>query len=103
MGVDVDLGTSESFGWDSATSGQMLSQYARPISKADLRPGDLIFFGSSSNPWDSDHVVLYAGNVDGQDMVYAEPTTGTPLSFEALAPISASFAWTGYYHMAVFS
>lgn len=103
LNKSVDLGSSQGGGWDSATSGQMLSAYARPISSIDVRPGDLIFFGADPNPWDSDHVVIYAGVVNGQAMVYAEPTTGRNLSYEPLQPLIDSFAWTGYYHMAVFS
>jgi peptidoglycan hydrolase-like protein with peptidoglycan-binding domain len=103
LNKQVDLGSTQGGYWDSATSGQMLSSYARPISALDARPGDLIFFGKDANAWDSDHVAIYAGIVNGQSMVYAEPTTGRNLSYEPLQPLIDSFAWTGYYHMAVFS
>ncbi|NUP47321.1 MAG: hypothetical protein HOW97_08400, partial [Catenulispora sp.] len=106
---DVDLGSRQATSsggtfWDSATSGQMLASFAHQVSSIDLRPGDLIFFGKdSNNAWNSDHVVLYAGKVNGVDMVYAEPTTGRNLSYEQLAPISAEFGWTDYYHMSVYA
>jgi len=101
---DLDLGVPESWGWDSATSGQMLTSVAHQISSIDLRPGDLVFFGKKENTaMASDHVVMYAGKVNGVDMVYAEPTTGKNLSYEPLQPIIDSFVWTDYYHMAVFS
>ena len=34
---------------------------------------------------------------------YTSIWTPSSLSYEPLQPISDSFAWTGYYHMAVFS
>jgi cell wall-associated NlpC family hydrolase len=43
-----------------------------PISRADLRPGDLLFWGSSSSPSSIYHVALYVG---GGMMIHA-PRTG---------------------------
>jgi peptidoglycan DL-endopeptidase CwlO len=51
-----------------------VAQYAQssPISRSDLRPGDLVFWGSSSSPSSIYHVALYAGN----GMIIQAPRTG---------------------------
>jgi cell wall-associated NlpC family hydrolase len=51
-----------------------VAQYAQstPISKSDLRVGDLVFWGSSSSPSSIYHVALYAGN----GMIVQAPRTG---------------------------
>ena len=51
-----------------------------PIPAGDLRPGDLVFWGSTNNPDSIHHVALYIGN--GQ-IVHA-PRTGRPVSVEGL-------------------
>ena len=43
-----------------------------PISRSSLRPGDLVFWGSSSNPSSIYHVALYVG---GGQIIHA-PRTG---------------------------
>jgi len=50
------------------------TQYAlsTPISPADLRPGDLVFWGYTSNPDSIHHVALYVGN----GMIIQAPHTG---------------------------
>lgn len=57
-------------------------QYAAstPIASGDLRPGDLVFWGSSSDPSSIHHVALYVGN--GQ-IVHA-PRTGRPVTQESM-------------------
>ncbi|MEX0426292.1 C40 family peptidase [Nocardioides sp. DS6] len=54
-----------------------VAQYeeSTPISPADLRPGDLLFWGTSNSPSSIHHVALYVG--DGQ-MIEA-PRTGVPV------------------------
>jgi cell wall-associated NlpC family hydrolase len=51
-----------------------VAQYAQstPISQSALRPGDLVFWGSSSSPSSIYHVALYAGN----GMIIQAPRTG---------------------------
>ena len=51
-----------------------VAQYAQstPISRSSLRPGDLVFWGSSSSPSSIYHVALYAGN----GMIIQAPRTG---------------------------
>jgi cell wall-associated NlpC family hydrolase len=51
-----------------------VAQYAQstPISRSALRPGDLVFWGSSSSPSSIYHVALYAGN----GMIIQAPRTG---------------------------
>ncbi len=51
-----------------------------PISSSELRPGDLVFWGSSSSPDSIHHVAMYIGN--GQ-IVHA-PRTGRPVSIDSL-------------------
>jgi cell wall-associated NlpC family hydrolase len=51
-----------------------VAQYEQstPISPSDLKPGDLVFWGSSSNPSSIYHVALYSGN----GMIIQAPRTG---------------------------
>jgi cell wall-associated NlpC family hydrolase len=51
-----------------------VAQYSQstPISRASLRPGDLVFWGSSSSPSSIYHVALYVGN----GMIIQAPRTG---------------------------
>ncbi|HEU4513509.1 MAG TPA: C40 family peptidase [Nocardioidaceae bacterium] len=51
-----------------------------PISSSDLRPGDLVFWGTSSSPDSIHHVAMYIGN--GQ-IVHA-PRTGRPVSVDSM-------------------
>lgn len=51
-----------------------------PISAADLRPGDLVFWGSTSSPGSIFHVALYAG--DG--MIIHAPRTGRPVTLDSM-------------------
>ncbi|WP_244931187.1 C40 family peptidase [Nocardioides sp. W7] len=59
-----------------------VAQYEQstPIRSADLKPGDLVFWGSSSSPSSIYHVALYAG--DGQ-IIHA-PRTGKPVTEESM-------------------
>lgn len=51
-----------------------VAQYSQstPISRSSLRPGDLVFWGSSSSPSSIYHVALYVGN----GMIVQAPRTG---------------------------
>ena len=51
-----------------------------PISVGELRPGDLLFWGTTSSPSSIYHVALYIG--DGM-MVHA-PRTGRPVVIESM-------------------
>ena len=55
-------------------------QQSTPISASALRPGDLVFWGSSSSPSSIYHVALYVG--DGR-IVHA-PRTGRPVTEESM-------------------
>nr|WP_227463414.1 C40 family peptidase [Nocardioides lijunqiniae] len=59
-----------------------VAQYeaSTPISSGELKPGDLVFWGSSSKPSSIYHVALYIGN--GR-MIHA-PRTGRPVAEESL-------------------
>ncbi|WP_322937645.1 C40 family peptidase [Nocardioides bizhenqiangii] len=59
-----------------------VAQYEQstPISAGDLRPGDLVFWGSSSSAGSIYHVALYAG--DG--MIIHAPRTGRPVTLESM-------------------
>ena len=59
-----------------------VAQYEQstPIRAADLQPGDLLFWGSSSSPSSIYHVALYVG--DGM-MIHA-PRTGRPVTEESM-------------------
>ena len=59
-----------------------VAQYEQstPISAGDLRPGDLLFWGDSSDPGSIYHVALYTG--DGM-MIHA-PRTGRPVVEESM-------------------
>jgi cell wall-associated NlpC family hydrolase len=59
-----------------------VAQYTQStkISAAQLQPGDLVFWGSSSNPSSIYHVALYIG--DGQ-IIHA-PRTGRDVSQESM-------------------
>jgi cell wall-associated NlpC family hydrolase len=59
-----------------------VAQYEQstPMSAGDLRPGDLVFWGSSSSAGSIYHVALYAG--DG--MIIHAPRTGRPVTLESL-------------------
>jgi peptidoglycan DL-endopeptidase CwlO len=51
-----------------------------PISASDLRPGDLVFWGTSSSPDSIHHVAMYLG--DG--MIIHAPRTGRPVSIDSM-------------------
>lgn len=75
--------------WDAG--GRSLPHYSvaqyeqsTPIPAGRLRPGDLVFWGSSSDPGSIYHVALYVG--DGR-IIHA-PRTGRPVTEESL------YAWT---------
>lgn len=53
---------------------------ATPISFADLRPGDLLFWGTSDDPSSIFHVALYIG---GNQMIHA-PRAGRPVSLDSV-------------------
>ncbi|MCW2768550.1 MAG: NlpC/P60 family protein [Nocardioides sp.] len=55
-------------------------QQSTPISAGSLQPGDLVFWGSSSNPTSIYHVALYIG---GGQIIQA-PRTGSPVTQESL-------------------
>jgi cell wall-associated NlpC family hydrolase len=51
-----------------------------PISAGDLRPGDLVFWGTSSDPESIHHVAMYIG--DG--MIIHAPRTGRPVEIDSM-------------------
>jgi cell wall-associated NlpC family hydrolase len=51
-----------------------------PISVGDLRPGDLLFWGTTSSPSSIHHVALYLGN----GMMIHAPRTGRPVSIDSM-------------------
>jgi cell wall-associated NlpC family hydrolase len=51
-----------------------------PNAAADLRPGDLLFWGTTSSPSSIHHVALYLG--DGM-MIHA-PRTGRPVEIDSM-------------------
>jgi len=51
-----------------------------PISASDLRPGDLVFWGTSSSPDSIHHVAMYIG--DG--MIIHAPRTGRPVAIDSM-------------------
>ena len=53
---------------------------ATPIRSSQLRPGDLVFWGSSSSPGSIYHVALFIG---GGQMIHA-PRTGRPVTQESM-------------------
>jgi cell wall-associated NlpC family hydrolase len=59
-----------------------VAQYEQstPISPSALQPGDLVFWGSSSNPSSIYHVALYVG---GGRIIHA-PRTGRPVTEESM-------------------
>ena len=59
-----------------------VAQYEQstPIAASQLRPGDLVFWGSSSSPSSIYHVALYVGN---GTIVHA-PRTGRPVTEESM-------------------
>ncbi len=71
--------------WDAAGTAlphYSVAQYAQstPLAVGDLRPGDLVFWGSSSNPSSIFHVAIYAG---GGQIIHA-PRTGRPVTQESM-------------------
>ena len=59
-----------------------MAQYEQstPISASQLRPGDLVFWGSSNDPGSIYHVALYIG---GGQIIHA-PRTGVPVTEASL-------------------
>ncbi len=51
-----------------------------PVSAGDLRPGDLVFWGTSSSPESIHHVAMYIG--DG--MIIHAPRTGRPVEIDSM-------------------
>jgi cell wall-associated NlpC family hydrolase len=58
------------------------AQYAAstPISSSQLRPGDLVFWGTTSSPASIHHVAMYLGN----GMIIHAPRTGRPVSIDSM-------------------
>jgi cell wall-associated NlpC family hydrolase len=58
------------------------AQYAAstPISVSQLRPGDLVFWGTTSSPSSIHHVAMYLG--DG--MIIHAPRTGRPVEIDSM-------------------
>ena len=58
------------------------AQYAAstPISSSQLRPGDLVFWGTTSSPSSIHHVAMYLGN----GMIIHAPRTGRPVSIDSM-------------------
>ena len=58
------------------------AQYAAstPISSSQLRPGDLVFWGTSSSPSSIHHVAMYLGG----GMIIHAPRTGRPVSIDSM-------------------
>lgn len=52
-----------------------------PISSSQVRPGDLVFWGSSSSVSSIYHVALHIG---GGQIVHAPPRTGGDVSVESM-------------------
>lgn len=93
----IDLGTSRSWGWDTSTNGEVSNKYAHAISRSSLQPGDLIFWGASTD--NTDHVAMYVGTqyVSGQGTgpaVIEARETGTQVSINLLSTHGAP---VGYY------
>ncbi|WGL52863.1 C40 family peptidase [Nocardioides sp. BP30] len=63
-----------------------VAQYeeSTPISFGDLRPGDLVFWGTTENPGSIHHVALYAGN----GMIIQAPHTGADVDEVSM------YSWT---------
>ncbi|GAB6985156.1 C40 family peptidase [Nocardioides pyridinolyticus] len=55
-------------------------QQSTPISAGQLQPGDLVFWGSSSDPSSIYHVALYTGN----GTIIHAPRTGKPVTEESM-------------------
>ncbi len=70
------------------TQAQQDDPRGAPVDRANLRPGDLIYFTSPGQN-DSHHVAIYAGNVDGDEMVLQAPTFGVPVGYGSLS------GWSG--------
>ncbi len=51
-----------------------------PISASDLRPGDLVFWGTTSSPGSIHHVAMYLGG----GMIIHAPRTGRPVSIDSM-------------------
>jgi cell wall-associated NlpC family hydrolase len=51
-----------------------------PISASALRPGDLVFWGSSSSPSSIHHVAMYLGG----GLIIHAPRTGRPVSIDSM-------------------
>ncbi|MER5432214.1 peptidoglycan-binding protein [Streptomyces sp. NPDC002588] len=69
LAAGIDL----SSGGDSSTRGEIANSHLHAVSRSQLRPGDLIFWGSSLS--DTEHVAIYLGD---QDVVSAD-NPGDPL------------------------
>ncbi|CAN5216276.1 hypothetical protein BH09ACT12_BH09ACT12_09030 [soil metagenome] len=70
-----------------AAGGKTLPHYSvaqyeasTPIEASERQPGDLVFWGSSSDPSSIYHVALYIGD----DMIIHSPRTGRPVSEDSL-------------------
>jgi cell wall-associated NlpC family hydrolase len=59
-----------------------VAQYhqSTPISRSQLQPGDLVFWGSSSRATSIYHVALYVGN----GRIIHAPRTGRPVAEESI-------------------
>lgn len=95
LGEPYRWGASGPSAWDCsgltagawAAAGKSLPHYSvaqyeqsTPIRSSDLRPGDLVFWGSSSSPSSIYHVALYAGN----GKIIHAPRTGKPVTEESM-------------------
>lgn len=70
------------------TQAQQDDSHGTVVPADERRPGDLIYFTTPGQP-DSHHVAIYAGDIDGTEMVLQAPTFGTPVGYSPLS------TWTG--------
>ncbi|MSP98627.1 MAG: peptidoglycan endopeptidase [Betaproteobacteria bacterium] len=85
----------EGYGISLPRNTQGQSQVGRPVSAADLQPGDLVFYNTLNRPFS--HVGIYLG--DGR-FVHA-PKTGSTVRIESLTSTYWAKRWNGARRIAV--
>ncbi len=70
----------EAWGVELPRTAQGLARVGKAVRFKDLRPGDLVFWGSSSSPESIHHVAMYIG---GGQIIHA-PRTGRPVVVESM-------------------
>ena len=77
---------SMAWGLDSSQTTWTLPDFADPITKADLQPGDILVFNNPSNPQAGSHVTIFGGWADSARTSYLAYEQTSPTTTKRTTP-----------------